>query len=89
MATEWLWMNFPPPLELHDYRYLGQTFRERERIQRKRKRWTARLRCMPALERYAILSAIADLKVDRTSPVPAGPAGPSKSGDGGRLIIAP
>ncbi len=58
MATEWLWMNYPLPGELHDYRYVGDTFRERERIKRKSARWVARLKRMPALERQALLSAI-------------------------------
>lgn len=57
-ATEWLWMNFPEPFELHDYRYLGENFRERERIKRQQKRWRARLESMPALERYAILEVV-------------------------------
>lgn len=60
-AIEWLWMNYPPPVMLHDYRYLGKTFRERERIKRKQQRWKARLAKMPDLERYALLSAIADI----------------------------
>lgn len=59
-ATEWLWFNFPPPVELHDYRYLGANFRERERIKRKKLRWTARLQRMPVLERQSLLSAIAE-----------------------------
>jgi len=25
-------MNYPPPAKLHDYRYLGNNFRRRERI---------------------------------------------------------
>lgn len=58
VATEWLWMNYSPPVELHDYRYLGNTFRERERIKRKSERWVARLQSMPILERQALLSAI-------------------------------
>jgi hypothetical protein len=58
VATEWLWMNYASPLELHDYRYLGSDFRERERIKRKRQRWEKKLRAMPALERYAILTAL-------------------------------
>jgi site-specific DNA-adenine methylase len=57
-AAEYLWMNYPPPTELHDYRYLGDTFRERERIKRKKKRWVSQLQKMPMLERRAILSAI-------------------------------
>lgn len=58
MGIEWLWMNYPTPVELHDYRYLGDTFRERERIKRKSNRWVAKLKNMPVLERQALLSAI-------------------------------
>jgi len=58
IATEWLWMNFPEPAELHDYRYLGRNYRERERITRKKRRWTARLRRMPLLERQALMAAL-------------------------------
>ena len=58
MAVEWLWMNYPPPLELHDYRYLGDNSKERERIKLKTARWVAGLKRMPALERNALLSAI-------------------------------
>jgi len=61
MATEWLWMNYPTPTKLHDYRYLGENFRERERIQRKKKRWTEKLSKMPLLERQALLSVLQEL----------------------------
>ena len=56
--TEWLWYNFPDPVELHDYRYLGQGFRERERIKRKTLRWKKKLEKMPQLERQALLAAM-------------------------------
>jgi DNA adenine methylase len=62
VATEHLWMNYPFPLELHDYRYLGSTFRERERIKRKRQRWQNRLASMPDTERYALLAALATVR---------------------------
>lgn len=58
--AEWLWFNFAPPVELHDYRYLGENWRERERIKRKKKRWTAKLERMPLLERHCLLAAIAE-----------------------------
>ncbi len=58
-SNEWLWFNYPTPTALHDYRYLGSNFRERERINRKKRRWTERLKRMPLLERQALLSAIA------------------------------
>ena len=57
-VQEWLWMNYPEPAELHDYRYLGSNFRQRERLKRIRSRWLARLGRLDALERYALLSAI-------------------------------
>lgn len=58
MAEEVLWMNYPQPVTLHDYRWLGANYRERERIKRKMARWAARLRKMPAQERYAMLAAL-------------------------------
>jgi site-specific DNA-adenine methylase len=61
VAREWLWMNYPEPVELHDYSYLGQNFREREKITRQKKRWRARLLRMDKLQRYALLSSIAEL----------------------------
>jgi DNA adenine methylase len=57
-ATEWLWYNYPEPIALHDYRYLGEDFRERELIKRKKQRWVNRLHVMPILERRALLAAI-------------------------------
>lgn len=66
-ALEIVWMNFPEPLELHDYKFLGSDFRARERIKRKGERWKAKLLRMPALERHAILSAIQELR-STTSP---------------------
>jgi hypothetical protein len=63
VATEWLWMNYPEPFELHDYSFLGENFRERERIKRKKARWTERLKSMPALERFAILSVIEERQI--------------------------
>lgn len=59
MALEHLWASFPPPLELHDYRYLGEDYRERERIKRKVQRWKTKLNGMPRLERQALLAALA------------------------------
>ena len=61
-STEWLWMNYPPPFELHDYRYLGSNFRQRDLIKRKKLRWYKRLRAMNSLERFAILEVIDQLK---------------------------
>lgn len=59
--TESLWCNFDPPWSLHDYRYLGANFRERERIKRKKQRWRQKLLAMPLLERAAVLATINEL----------------------------
>jgi len=58
-------MNFPADLPIHDVRYVGEGFRERERIGRKRNRWVKRLSAMPPAERQVIREALAD--VDRAS----------------------
>ena len=58
---EIVWMNFPPPIVLHDSRFVGDNFRERERIKRKRNRWEERLRTMSRLDRIAVVDAIRSL----------------------------
>ena len=58
-AAEWVWCNYPRPVELHDYRYLGDNFREREHIKRMQKRWIAKLEKMAPVKRQALLAAIA------------------------------
>lgn len=61
-AEEWLWMNYPPPLALHDYRYLGEDYREREKYAKRIRRWRGRLERMQPQERYAMLAALEDLR---------------------------
>lgn len=56
--TEYLWMNYPEPSELHDYRFAGEDYRQRERIRRKVTRWTNRLAKLPEIERRALLAAV-------------------------------
>ena len=67
-ALETVWLNFPEPVELHDYRFLGKDYRERERIRRKKARWIEKLNHMPALERQALLMAIKELGSGSTLP---------------------
>lgn len=62
MAEERLWCNFPEPTELHDYRFYGRDYRERERVGRKRARWLRRLSEMPLLERRLIESALLEVR---------------------------
>ena len=56
--VECLWMSFDEPTELHDYRYLGDNKRERERIGRKRRRTVRKMLDLPALERASIMQEI-------------------------------
>ncbi|HEX8266086.1 MAG TPA: DNA adenine methylase, partial [Pyrinomonadaceae bacterium] len=51
VRTELIWMNYPQPVKLANYRYLGKNFRERERIKRMQKRWKENLLEMPEIER--------------------------------------
>ena len=52
--------TFPRPWNFTTIVTSEQNFRERERIKRKKLRWTARLKRMPTLERQSLLSAIAE-----------------------------
>jgi site-specific DNA-adenine methylase len=58
MATERIYMNYPKPHILQDYRYLGSDFRDRQRIKRKISRYIKKLEGLPESERTGILSAV-------------------------------
>lgn len=60
-AVESLWMNYPEPVELHDYRFLGDTFRERERLKRIKGNLKNQVLKMTVLERRAIASMLAEI----------------------------
>jgi site-specific DNA-adenine methylase len=57
-VIETLYMNYPKPLQLHDYHFLGNDFRQRERIRQKIKRHVNRLKRLPSYEMQAIIEAI-------------------------------
>jgi DNA adenine methylase len=57
-VTECLWMNFPEPTALHDWRYAGKSYRERLALNRLAARWAARLDRMPARKRGFVLDGI-------------------------------
>lgn len=61
--TECLWMNFPEPTELHDWRFAGRTFRERLAMKRLAARWLARLQRMPPRKRGYLISTLAAANV--------------------------
>lgn len=58
LRRECLWMNYPKPRVLHTTWYAGENYRERERIKRKRNRWTRRLAAMDPAERQVIMEAL-------------------------------
>ena len=56
VATEYLYMNYTNENGiLHDYRYLGQDFTDRQRIKRKISCEVEKLKALPAAERNAII----------------------------------
>lgn len=78
LRTECLWCNFPEPAVIHDPRFAGRGYRDRERIKRKQKRWQVKFRGMEPRERQAVAAALVD--VDRPSVEAAmrsGPSGPA------------
>jgi len=61
IATEVLYMNYPEPDELHDYRYIGVDCWDRQRIKRKIKARVHTLSKLPVQERNAILHELQKL----------------------------
>jgi len=55
VRTETLWFNFEPPTQLHDSRYVGDDFRERQTIRRRMDRLKERISRMDAVERAAFM----------------------------------
>ncbi len=58
LRHEAVWMNYPANLPLHDCRYVGGTFRGRERLRRRCGRWVSRFARMPPAERQVIYEAL-------------------------------
>jgi len=57
-TTEYLWMNYSEVDELHDYQYLGSSFRERDRIKKRNLRWQQKISNLPTLEKNALLQCL-------------------------------
>ena len=54
---ETVWLNYKPST-LHDTRFLGRNFRERQAIKRRRSRWVARFRREPRTVQQALLAEL-------------------------------
>lgn len=55
---EMLWMSYPQPKELHDYRFIGKDKVERFKLQRRRKNMLAKLQRLTPIERNALIVAM-------------------------------
>lgn len=58
LRTEQVWMNFDAPSQLHDSSFIGNTFRERQSIKRRKERWIKKFGEMGLLERNDVLNTI-------------------------------
>lgn len=61
VVEEWLWMNFPAPEILHDCRFAGANYREREKIKKQKTRWVNRFASMTPLQRQVIREALREV----------------------------
>lgn len=55
MRRECVWLNYEPPRRLHDPRHLGNGFREREIVRRRRSRLHYRIQNISQAEQYELL----------------------------------
>ncbi len=74
VATECLWLNYPPPVLPIDARYFGTDYRDRLRVKRKVLRWVNRLKSLPEGERELLISELWKLR-SLTASVLTRPAG--------------
>ena len=58
LQDERIWMNYPIPTQLHDYSYIGECRRSRERIRRRQRNWVSQLQAMTDPERSAMLEIL-------------------------------
>ncbi len=59
-VIETVWLNFPEPVELHDYSHVGTDFRDRWRMTKRLRNWTGQLKGMKPAERGAMLEQLGD-----------------------------
>jgi len=58
MRTERLYMNYPEPEELHDYRFFGANYRQRERLKKIQNNMVAKFKRMSQLEKNFIIHSL-------------------------------
>lgn len=57
-VQEWCWMNYAAGGKLHDSRFVGNNFTDRQRIKRKAARWRNKYAALPSFERQAVLESL-------------------------------
>lgn len=57
-CVEVLWCNYPPPVLLHDARFIGDSRRGRERIRRRVRNWRRNFRGMSSVEKQAVIEEL-------------------------------
>lgn len=60
LQDERIWMNYEKPTDLHDYQYIGDGRRHRERIRRRQKNWLHQMNLMSPTERNAMLNYLVE-----------------------------
>jgi hypothetical protein len=68
IREERLWFNFKPPSWLHDERYLGRNFRERQTIKRRLQRLETRIVAFPPQELCALFRRLDNFCQERGQP---------------------
>lgn len=66
-VKEFVWMNFAEPALLHDPRFVGGNFTDRQRVKRKQDRWRKNFLAMPPAERWAMYETLSSV-VDDSQP---------------------
>jgi hypothetical protein len=68
LQDERIWMNYyPKRTPLHDYRYLGDCRRDRERIRRRQTNWLSQLKSMSDRERTAMLDFLTGSNINENA----------------------
>ena len=68
--TEVVWLNYEPPEVPFDTRFAGDSFRDRQRIQRKQQRLRQKIMDLPSVERHLLLGWLAEAFPAHTHPHP-------------------
>ena len=65
MREEWVWFNYQKPIVLHDDRYLGSDFREREVIKRRQDRLRNRISKLSESEQASLSKWLSNQVIHR------------------------